>query len=55
MIVIEGGGRTSDKSAELIAALMDAIDEHCEGLSVVTVLGCVEVVKILVLQGEDEE
>lgn len=57
MIVIEGKGRDSDKRAEFIEAIISAVNEHCEYLSIVEVIGCLEIAKVMVLDGtaDDED
>ena len=55
MIVIEGAGRTSDHRAELISATMQAIDNQDGHLSVVEMVGCLEIAKVLVINGPDDE
>ena len=57
MIVIEGAGRTSDHRAELVAAILQAIDDRDGYLSIVEIIGCLEVAKVMVLDGtaDDED
>jgi hypothetical protein len=53
--VIEGKGRTEDRSAELFEAIMDLIETTCEDMSVATVIGTLELAKLAVLESVAEE
>lgn len=49
MRVFEGKGREVDRGGALMHAILKAIDDHAEGMTVIAVLGCLELAKIAVL------
>ena len=55
MRLIEGKGREVDRGGALMEAILQAIDEHAEGMTVIAVLGCVELAKIAVLDKHESE
>ena len=55
MIVIEGKGRDSDHRANLISAVMEAVDAQDGYLSIVEIIGCLEIAKVMVISGTDDE
>jgi hypothetical protein len=55
MRVFEGKGREVDRGSALMDAIMLAVDEHAEGMTVIAVLGCLELAKIAVLDKHASE
>jgi hypothetical protein len=55
MRLIEGKGREVDRGGALMEAILQAIDEHAEGMTVIAVLGCLELAKIAVLDKHESE
>lgn len=55
MRVFEGKGREIDRGGELMEAIFQAIDEHAEGMTIIAVLGCLELAKIAVLDEHASE
>ena len=55
MRLIEGKGREVDRGGALMEAILQAIDEHAEGMTVIGVLGCLELAKIAVLDEHESE
>jgi hypothetical protein len=53
--VIEGKGRDLDRSGNLIEAIMQAVDDHAEGMTIVSVIGCLEMAKVMVMTESVEE
>ena len=49
MKVFEGKGREVDRGGTLMEAILQAIDDHAEGMTVVSVIGCLEMAKVVVL------
>ena len=49
MRVFEGKGRESDRGGALMAVILQAINEHAEGMTVVSVIGCLEMAKVVVM------
>ena len=54
MRLIEGKGREVDRGGALMEAILQAIDYHAEGMTVVSVIGCLEMAKVVVLTESDE-
>jgi hypothetical protein len=55
MKVIEGKGRETDRGGALMEAILQAIDDHAEGMTVVSVIGCLEMAKLIVLQESETD
>ena len=55
MRVFKGKGREVDRGSALMDAIMLAVDEHAEGMTVIAVLGCLELAKIAVLDEHASE
>ena len=55
MRVFEGKGREVDRGGNLMEAILQAIDDHAEGMTVIAVLGCLELAKIAVLDEHASE
>jgi hypothetical protein len=53
--VIEGKGRDLDRSGNLIEAIMQAVDDHAEGMTIVSVIGCLEMAKVMVMTESVED
>jgi hypothetical protein len=49
MRLIEGKGREVDRGGNLMAAILQTINEHAEGMTVIAVLGCLEMAKVVVM------
>jgi hypothetical protein len=49
MRVFEGKGREVDRGSALMDAIMLAVDDHAEGMTVVSVIGCLEMAKVVVM------
>jgi len=54
MRVFEGKGREVDRGGVLMEAILQAIDDHAEGMTVVSVIGCLEMAKVVVLTESEE-
>ena len=54
MRVFEGKGREVDRGGNLMAAILQAIDDHAEGMTVVSVIGCLEMAKVVVMTESEE-
>jgi hypothetical protein len=54
MRVFEGKGREVDRGGVLMKAILQAIDNHAEGMTVISILGCLELAKIAVLDESEE-
>lgn len=52
--VIEGKGREYDRSAELVEAIMEAVYEKAQGMSVAAVVGCLEIAKLEIITEQGE-
>lgn len=53
MQVIEGAGRDTDRAQDLGDAIMAAVEEHAQGMSLAAVIGALELVKMtIVLESE---
>lgn len=48
--VIEGAGNQGDRAHELLVAIVDVLDEKGEGVSIATILGCLELAKSIILE-----
>jgi len=55
MRVFESKGREVDRGGNLMEAILQAIDDHAEGMTVIAVLGCLELAKIAVLDEHASE
>lgn len=55
MHVFEGKGREVDRGGALMEAIMLAIDDHCEGMTLMAVIGCLELAKIAVFDIHSSE
>ena len=55
MRVFEGKGREVDRGGALMEAILQAIDEHAEGMTVIAVLGCLELAKVAVLDESETD
>lgn len=55
MRVFEGKGREVDRGGALMDAILQAIDDHAEGMTVIAVLGCLELAKVAVLDEHASE
>ena len=49
MRVFKGKGREVDRGSALMDAIMLAVDDHAEGMTVVSVIGCLEMAKVVVM------
>jgi hypothetical protein len=54
MQVIEGKGREYDRSAELVEAIMAAVYEKAQGMSVAAFVGCLEIAKLEIISEQGE-
>lgn len=54
IIAITTSGRPLDRAEELTEALKDAVYRFGEGLPIATVIGCLEIAKIEILQDHQE-
>jgi hypothetical protein len=54
MRVLEGKGREVDRGGALMDAILQAIDDHAEGMTVIAVLGCLELARVAVLDESDQ-
>jgi hypothetical protein len=52
--VIEGKGRTEDRSLVLLEAIVAAVNEAGKGLSVAAVIGCLDLAKDVIKAEEAE-
>ena len=50
-----GGKRSADRTNEFIDAITDAIYGHADGLSLATVIGCIELVKADIIKEQTDE
>jgi len=50
-----GGKRSADRTNELIDAMKDAIYDNAVGLSLATVIGCIELVKADIIKEQTDE
>lgn len=55
MRLIEGKGREVDRGGALMEAILQAIDDHAEGMTVVSVIGCLELAKVVVLTESESD
>ena len=49
MRVFKGKGREVDRGSALMDAIMLAVDDHAEGMTIIAVLGCLELAKAVVM------
>ena len=47
-----GGGSTVDRTYDLAAALREVVEQHQAGMTLASVIGCLEVVKLELFQRE---
>jgi hypothetical protein len=55
MRVFEGKGREADRGVALMKVILQSIDEHAEGMTIIAILGCLELAKIAVLDEHASE
>jgi hypothetical protein len=55
MRVFEGKGREVDRGSALMDAIMLAVDDHAEGMTIMAVIGCLELAKIAVFDIHSSE
>jgi hypothetical protein len=49
MRVLKGKGREVDRGSALMDAIMLAVDDHAEGMTIMAVIGCLELAKAVVM------
>lgn len=54
MMVIEGKGREYDRAGELGDAIIKAIEEHAEGMSLAAIVGTLDLVKLQIVLDAEE-
>ena len=52
--VIEGSGREYERSGDLVDAIMQAVYDNAQGMSVAAVIGCLELAKLEILREQEE-
>lgn len=52
--VITGSGREVDRTDELLTAILAAIHETADGMTIPAVIGCLECAKLAVIDGASE-